>query len=615
MAEEVQAAGAKIAAQLHHGGLNATIDLLEGRPLWCPSPPPIEEGDFMDGFLVEELEEALLPETGVELKVIDEGDIAQLIEWFANAAGRARQAGFDGLEIHAGHGYLLGSFLSPATNRRSDDYGGSRGNRARLMVEVVRAVRDAAGPDIAVWVKLDALERKRKNGITIEDAIEHARLAEAAGAHAIVATAYHDTSQGILHSASHTPHEPGLNIDNAARIKAAVKIPVVCSGRIEPDMADRAIGDGKFDLLYMGRKLLADPHLPRKLAEGRPQDILPCIYCYTCISRIYLAQSMTCAANPETAFERELEIRPTTTPKRIVVVGGGPAGMESARRLAARGHEVTLVERSNRLGGTLQFAAIVYEPNERLLTWLTRQIDASPVDVRLETEATVELLQWLAPDEVVVATGAIRTLPELPGADRQNVLSGEDLRKMVLGEDLESLEGKVAWTGRLAARVGAITGVTQSPEMIRKATRVWLPLGKEIVVVGGDLVGLEVAEFLAHRGRSVTVVDDTPRFGAGLQLVRRLRLLTELRHAGVALHPAATGIAIEDGKVRWTDASQNSQHALADQVIVAKGTRGDTQLADRIAKAGFKVHVAGDANGVGYIENAMRTAAEIAAAI
>jgi 2,4-dienoyl-CoA reductase-like NADH-dependent reductase (Old Yellow Enzyme family)/thioredoxin reductase len=615
MADTVHAAGARIAAQLHHGGLNATIDLLEGRPLWCPSLPPVETGDFMDRFLPEELEEALVPSTDVEMKVVDEGDIAQLLEWFAAGARRAREANFDGLEIHAGHGYLLGSFLSPATNRREDRYGGSRENRARLMVEVVRAVCDAAGPDIAVWVKLDGVERGRKNGITIDDAVEHARMAEAAGAHAIVATAYHDTSQGILHSESHTPHEPGLNIDNAARIKAAVEIPVVCSGRIEPEMADLAISDGKFDLLYMGRKLLADPHLPRKLAERRPGDIIPCIYCYTCISRIYLAQSMTCAVNPETAFERELQIHPATTSKRVVVVGGGPAGMESARRLAARDHDVILVERSNRLGGALQFAAIVYEPNERLLAWLTRQIETSSVEVRLETEASVELLRSLAPEEVVVATGAIRSLPPIPGADRQNVLSGDDLRKMVLGEELGSLEGKVAWTGRLASKVGAMTGVTQSPALIRKATSAWLPLGKDIVIIGGDLVGLEVAEFLAHRGRRVTVVDDTPRFGAGLQLVRRLRLLTEMQRAGVHLHPAASDIVIQAEAVSWTDSSGVSQLVPANHVIVAKGTRGDTQLADLLSNAGFKVHVAGDANGVGYIENAMRTAAELAVVI
>jgi 2,4-dienoyl-CoA reductase-like NADH-dependent reductase (Old Yellow Enzyme family)/NADPH-dependent 2,4-dienoyl-CoA reductase/sulfur reductase-like enzyme len=612
IADAVHAAGAKVAAQLHHGGLNSTIDLLNGRPLWCPSYPPLEQGDFMDALLPEELARVNVPRSDVALKPLDKADLAQAVEWFAAAARRARESNFDGLEIHAGHGYLISSFLSPFTNQRTDDYGGSPANRARLMVEVIRAVREAAGPDMAVWVKLDGTERGRKGGITIEDAIAHARMAETAGAHAIVATAYHDMSQGILHSASHTPHEPGLNIGNAARIKAAVNIPVVCSGRIEPEIAERAIGEGQFDLLYMGRKILADPSLPRKIAEGRPDDILPCIYCYACISQAYLTASVKCAVNPETAYERELEIHPATVGKRVVVVGAGPAGMESARRLAAKGHKVTLLEQSDRLGGTLQFAAIAYEPNERLLNWLKRQISASSADVRLKTAATVDVLKSLAPDEVVVATGAVRALPPIPGSDRKNVLSGDDMRKLVMGEDLESLKGKIAWMGRLASKAGAAAGISGNPTLIREATKTWLPFGNEIVIIGGELVGLELAEFLVHRGRSVTVVDESAKFGAGLQLVRRLRLLTELRDAGVKLCPGVTDIAIQDGEVTWHSSPGSANRASAEHVIVAKGARGDTTLAEKLEGAGFSIHILGDAKGIGYIEGAMRDAAEVA---
>ena len=615
VADAVHEHGAKIAAQIHHGGLVSTIDLLEGRPLWCPSVPPAEEGDFMDGFLPEEASQALVPKGGVQLKVMDKADIAQLVTWFAAAAVRARTAGIDGLEIHAGHGYLIQSFLSPFTNRRDDEYGGTPENRARLLVEIIRAVREAAGPTIAVWVKLDGVEHGRKPGIQIEDAIRNARMAEEAGAQAIVCTAYHNSADGILHSASHTPQAPGLNISNAAAIKAAVKIPLFCSGRIEPELAEKAIGDGKFDMLYMGRKMLADPHLPRKVAEQRADDILPCVYCYTCISQIYFAKSMKCAVNPETAFENELQIRPAATPKKVVVIGGGPGGMESARRLSAKGHKVTLLEQSDRLGGTLQFASIAYEPNERILNWLKRQVSASKVEVRLETKATVELLRSLAPDEVVVATGAIRTMPPIPGSDRKNVFSGDEMRAMVLGDDLPSLKGKVSWTSRMASKAGAITGVTKSPELIREATKAWMPLGDEIVIIGGELVGLELAEFLAHRGRKVTVVDEAPKLGAGLQLVRRLRMLPELKHLGVALHPGAAAIAIGDGVVSWRDAGGFQHKADADQVIVAKGAKGDTSLADTLKEAGFAVHIAGDANGVGYIEGAMRSAAEIAVRI
>lgn len=615
VADAVHEFGGKLAAQIHHGGLVSTIDLLEGRPLWCPSYPPLETGDFMDGFLPEEVSQVLVPKGDVALKVMDKADIDQLVAWFAAAAGRARAAGIDGLEIHCGHGYIISSFLSPVTNRREDEYGGSPENRARLMLEVLRAVKEAAGPDIAVWVKLDAHEVGRHGGITLEDAIRNARWAEEAGADAIVATAYHNSAVGALHSGSHTPQQPGLNIDNAAALKAAVRIPVFSSGRIEPEVAEASIAAGKFDMLYMGRKLLADPHLPRKITEGRPEDILPCIYCYTCISQIYFAKSMKCAVNPETAFERELQIQPTPTPKRVVVVGGGPGGMEAARRLALKGHAVTLLEQSDRLGGTLQFASIAYEPNERLLNWLKRQIAGSSVTVRLETTATPETLHNLAPDIVVVATGAVRAMPAIPGADRPNVFSGDEMRKLVLGDDLDSLKGKVSWANRMASKAGAATGITKNPTLIREATKAWMPLGDHIVIIGGELVGMELAEFLAHRGRTVTLVDEAPRFGAGLQIVRRLRLLSELRELGVAMHPGSAEIAIGKDAVSWRGADGQPGSARADHVIVAKGARGDSRVADSFRQAGYDVRQIGDANGVGYIEGAMRGAAEVAAAI
>jgi NADPH-dependent 2,4-dienoyl-CoA reductase/sulfur reductase-like enzyme len=289
--------------------------------------------------------------------------------------------------------------------------------------------------------------------------------------------------------------------------------------------------------------------------------------------------------------------------------------MESARRLSAKGHTVTLLEQSDRLGGTLQFASIAYDPNERILNWLKREVGKSKIDVKLNTTAAVELLRSLKPDHVIVATGAVRSMPPIPGSDRRNVFSGDEMRKMVLGDDLDSLKGKISWTTRMASKAGSLTGVTKSPELIREATKAWMPLGDQIVIIGGELVGLELAEFLAHRGRKVTVVDETPKFGAGLQLVRRLRMLPELKELGVALRPGVANIAIVDGAVTWRNPDGASDRADADHVIVAKGAHGDTTLADTLKEAGFKVQVAGDANGVGYIEGAMRSAAELAVGI
>jgi 2,4-dienoyl-CoA reductase (NADPH2) len=298
-----------------------------------------------------------------------------------------------------------------------------------------------------------------------------------------------------------------------------------------------------------------------------------------------------------------------------VVIGGGPGGMESARRLALKGHKVTLLEASDRLGGTVQFASIAYAPNERILNWLKRQVAALPIDVKLKTKATPELLKSLNPDEVVVATGAIRTMPAIPGSDRDNVFSGDEMRNLVLGENLETLKGKTSWATRMAAKAGSLTGVTKSPEMIREASKAWMPLGDHIVIIGGELVGVELAEFLAERGRKVTVVDDAPRLGAGLHIVRRWRALAEARDLGVALLPGMHDIAIGKDRVTFSDADGQSHVVEADNVIVAKGATGDLTLADSLTAAGFKVHTVGDCNGVGYIEGAIAGAADVAVAI
>ena len=249
--------------------------------------------------------------------------------------------------------------------------------------------------------------------------------------------------------------------------------------------------------------------------------------------------------------------------------------MESARRLALKGHRVTLLEQSDRLGGTVQFASIAYAPNERILNWLKRQVAALPIDVKLKITATPELLKSLNPDEVIVATGAIRTMPPIPGSDRDNVFSGDEMRSLVLGENLDSLKGKTSWATRMAAKAGSLTGVTRSPELIREATKAWMPLGDKIVIIGGELVGIELAEFLAERGRKVTVVDEAPRPGAGLHIVRRWRALSEARDLGVSFLPGMHDIAIGADRVTFADADGQKHVVEADNVIVAKG--GDRQ--------------------------------------
>lgn len=607
--------GAKIAAQLHHGGQVAGYShSVFGHPLWVPAIPPAPKGNFTDFFLMEELA-GLKGMKMPEFKVMDQADIDLVVEQFGAAARRAVQAGFDAIEIHAGHGYLLSSFISPVTNKRQDAYGGSLEARMKLPLDVLRAVRAEVGPDFPVWIKLDTREVGKDCGITIEDGIAAARLAEAAGADAITATTYHETGQGALHSQSHTPHQPDFNLEATARMRGAVSIPVLGSGRVEPESADRAIGKGDLDFVAMGRKLLADPDLPNKLATGRPDRVRPCIYCYTCISAIYMGGAVQCAVNPELANEAVETISPATVPLTVAVIGGGPGGMESARRLAALGHKPILIERSDRLGGTLRFASLAYPANERLLNWLQSELVEAQVDVRLSTEATPELLRDLGVDTVIVASGAVRAMPDIPGNEQDHVYSGDDMRQLMLGESSDALKRKTGLFTRLATRVGAATGASANLELVRKATHAWMPIGSHVAIIGGELVGLELAEFLSERGRKVSVIEAAPRLGKGLQLVRRMRLLSELAEHGVALHGGAKDVVIEAKDVRFTDASGQARSVRADTVIVAKGADGNLDLAERLKTASFNVHAIGDANGIGYINEAMRGAAQAVRAI
>lgn len=289
--------------------------------------------------------------------------------------------------------------------------------------------------------------------------------------------------------------------------------------------------------------------------------------------------------------------------------------MEAARRLASDGHQVVLLEKSDRLGGTLRFASLAYAANERLLDWLCLQVEAHDIEVRLKTPATPDLIKALQPDAVVVATGALRSLPSIPGCELPHVFSGDDMRDLVLGSGTERLKTKTSAFTRLATRLGSSTGLSANLDFVRKATHTWMPLGTNIVIIGGELVGIELAEFLCERGRKVTVVDDAPRFGAGLTLVRRLRILAELREHGVGLYPGSKDIRIEPGQVGFTDNTGAVLTVSADQVIVARGATGDSSQAEALRAAGLRVHEVGDGTGVGYIEGAMRDAMAAADAI
>jgi 2,4-dienoyl-CoA reductase (NADPH2) len=613
MTAAVHQHGTKIAAQIHHGGMTSTEDIRAGRPIWVPSIPVSKSGNFIDGFLESELAAMYDPTAPPpQMHVMTLENIDELVGLFTRAAVRAKASGFDAIELHGAHGYIISEFLSPRTNNRDDEYGGSLENRARLLLRIIESVRAAVGHDMALWCKIDSEEFGVEEGISLTDAIATAKMLERVGVDAITVSAFHDTSKGFMHSESNIPHVPERMVGNATAIKQAVRLPVIAAGRVEPGSADKHIKQGHFDFLAMGRKLLADPDLPNKIIAGTPEQIRPCVYCYCCVSQIYVRQAVKCAVNAETGREQALKLIATDAARHMVVIGGGPGGMEAAIRLETRGFRVTLIERSNRLGGTLQFAGITYAANEKLLHWQRRQIKESTVQLMLNTAATVDLVKNMAADEVVIATGARRDMPDIPGNDKNFVFSGDEMRAMVMSEDNPELQRKTSVFTRFMTKMGALTGASQVGPLVRQLTKVWLPLGLRVTIIGGELVGLELAEFLAERGRKVTVVDDARRPGKGLYLVRRLRLLDELEHLGVVILNNASQINIGEQVVNYTNYRGQQRSVAADHVIVAKGATGDTALADQFKAAGISAHAIGDATGVTYIEGAIEDAAKLA---
>lgn len=610
VAAAAHAHGARIAVQLQHAGAIAVNEPFQGLPFLVPSAPEAKAIDWAVDLTADEkrdmFDKFFAPSVKIGYREATEEDIEWLLASFAAAATRARAAGIDGVELHAGHGYIFSSFLSPSSNRRNDRYGGSLENRARLLLEAVRRVRVAVGEDYPVWCRLDSEEYLKNDGISLNDAIETARLVEAAGVDAVHVTAYADASKGISFTEAHTVAEPCKYVPNTAAIKAAVRVPVIGVGRIEPAVADRLIAEGKVDFVAMARKLLADPELPNKLAAGRSELVRPCIYCYTCISQIFLGSHTRCAVNPQTGFESTDPIVPATERKRVLVIGGGPAGMEAARVAALRGHAVELVEAGDRLGGTVFFSSIVSPDNGPLIDYLAAQLVELGVRVRLDTRAGAELVRAAAPDAVVVATGARRGLVEVPGAGLPHVLSGDELRDMVTGRSA-ALARKLRPHVRLALVAGRWTGVLGNAAAIRRASRHWLPLGRQVVIYGGGLVGVELAEFLAERGRTVTLMEPGPHFGKELMLVRRWRLMDTLRRLGVRLLPSTELVEIKPGTVRYRSSTGQEQTRRADHLVIALGASPDRALAEALAAQFPEVHCIGDAAELGYIEGAMRS--------
>ncbi len=614
LADAVHAAGSTLCVQMTHHGKIARIDTVHGRPLLVPSVPSgSADLSALADNTPEELHK-LAAVTGGKQATYHEAtqdDIDWVVRCFAEAAGRVKAAGGDAVEIHCAHGYILGGFLSRADNKRTDDYGGSLANRARLAVEVIRAVKAEVGDSLAILVRIAGREfGEDDDALTIEEAKQASALFEAAGADAIHVTGwgrnpFSNFTDGPL------PDHVGAYTELAGEVKKAVSIPVITVGRVLPEVGEKVIAEGKADFAAMGRQLLADPDLVNKLRAGAPQNVRPCINCYVCVQENFWDDTPLCAVNPALGNEKLLPLVRSTTSKHVVVAGAGPGGLEVARLAAERGHRVTVLDKADRLGGTLWFSSLTTPDNERLLNWLKVQVEQLDIDIRLKTEATVPAITALNPDVVVVATGAVRERPAVPGSDLPHVHTGDTLRALMTGVgDAPGVPPLL----RTVARLGKVSGITKSPAAIRSVTRRFLPMGKNVVVIGGSLVGLELSEFLAERGRAVTLLEEGRQLGVPMAMPRRWTAVRRAGEAGVTIHRHATVLRITERHVEFRVGEQIST-AAADMVVVASGVSAQAPLADALAGMVPEVHVVGDAGSVDYIEGAIHSAWKVATAL
>jgi 2,4-dienoyl-CoA reductase (NADPH2) len=474
------------------------------------------------------------------------------------------------------------------------------------LVEIIRAVKNACGREFPVWCRIDAKEFQVPGGIEYRDAVRTARRAQRAGADAIHVSAYANPAIGAAFTEAPLVHEPGGYLEFAYGIRRSVSVPVIAVGRIEPKVAEKALADGQADFIAMGRKLLADPELPNKLAEGKPEQIRPCIYCYTCVSQIFLNRQVMCAVNAETGYERDRLLSPAENPRHVLVVGGGPAGMEAARVAALRGHRVTLCEAGPRLGGTVFFASIAYAPNGELIEYLEKQLRELPIEVLLKTTVDEALVTELAADAVILACGARREAPAIPGADQPHVFSGDELRELMTGDKSGTARRKLNPLQRCMMFFGSILGITRKASRIRALSKWWMPVRKRVAIIGGGLVGVELAEFLAERGRRVVLVEEGEKFATELSVVRRWRVLHDLRELGVVMINKASVERIDTRSLE-INVEGESASIDADTVILASGAEANRSLEQVLQASGVETHIAGDCGGVQYIEGAMHT--------
>ncbi|MCX5999202.1 MAG: FAD-dependent oxidoreductase [Chloroflexi bacterium] len=463
-----------------------------------------------------------------------------------------------------------------------------------MFLEVIQAIRARVGTSYPVWARINGQTYHSDEGTTPEEAQETARMGERAGLDAIHVSGY-GGSLGSGFTQAPLVYQPGGLLAAAQRIKQVVKIPVIAVGRISPELGEKVLSEGGADFIAMGRPLLADPELPNKLASGRRDDIRTCICCYTCVHQSFIRQSVCCAVNAAVGKEDEFRIKRAAKPRKVLVIGGGPAGMEAARVASLRGHQVTLCDKERRLGGSLFFAAMARRENEDLINYLAAQIKKLPVRVKLGQELTPALIEAEKPDVVIVAVGPKYATVDIPGVDRKNVFGSAEMRQMISGS-LKGDTGKKlpGWQRAMLYLGGPLMRRFLTPSMVRQLTKLWMPLGKRVVIIGGDLVGCELAGFLAERGKTVTVLESGKSLAPEMAIPLKWRLIDQLREMGVAMLTRVKYEAITPDGVVITDKEGKRQTIAADTVVLAAGVKPNLDLFQALQGKVAEAHAAGD---------------------